>query len=139
MTTNKGFTFIELLITLAVMAICFLPLMQMYTASLEETHVTDELTTARYLAHEGMEKIKNSNYTKAQLKDEGDLWDPPLSQPSVVLIQNQWRVLRKVLPDTDPLEVRIQVFKVQEDKAPEVRVKPVVELVTLLEDLEWSL
>ena len=139
MTTNKGFTFIELLITLAVMAICFLPLMQMYTASLEETHVTDELTTARYLAHEGMEKIKNSNYTKAQLKDEGDLWDPPLSQPSVVLNQNQWRVLRKVLPDTDPLEVRIQVFKVQEDKAPEVRVKPVVELVTLLEDLEWSL
>ena len=41
----------------------FLPLMQMYSTSLEQTHVNRDQTTARYLAQEGMEKLRNLSFT----------------------------------------------------------------------------
>ena len=46
---HKGFTFIELLISLAIIAITFLPLMHMFTTGLEQVYYTSELDTARYL------------------------------------------------------------------------------------------
>jgi len=88
--TLTGFTFIELLITLAIIAICFLPLMRMFSVSLEQACVSNDLTTARYLAQEGMEKVKNSNFTEAQLKDLGDVWEPVLNKPPFITQNYPW-------------------------------------------------
>ena len=131
---KKGFTFIELLISLAVMAIAFLPLMRMFTGALEQVYTIGDMDTARYLGKEGMEKLRNLNYTKAQISEIGDVWEPPLNKPALEENGRKWRVLRKVFAGTDPLEVRVLVYREPLLKDS----KPIVELVTLIEDLEWT-
>lgn len=131
---NNAFTFIEILITLALIAICFLPLTRMFSTALEQTCVISNLTVARYLAQEGMEKIKNLNFTESQLKDLGDVWEPPLDKPPLLLNENKWRVLRKIIKESNPLEIHIQVY--QEESVKTKEGGPIVEVVTLVEDLE---
>lgn len=135
---TNGFTFIELLITLAVIAICFLPLMRMFSVSLEQVYVTEDLTTARYLAQEGMEKVKNLGFTEAQFEDLGDRWEPALDKPPLELNGKYWRTLRKIVKGTDPLEIRIQVYQVSKYQGVKVSEKPIVEVVSLVEDLDWT-
>lgn len=135
---KSGFTLIEILITLSVVAIAFLPLMQMFSTGLEQAYFSSDLSTARYLAKSHMEKVRNLGFTVAQLKALGDTWDPGLDDQPYKLNDRQWRVLRKVMPDTDPLEIRIQVY--QESSPHQKRreyAKPIVEVVTLIEDLDW--
>lgn len=131
---RKGFTFIELLISLAVIAIAFLPLMQMFSGGLEQVYTIGDMDTARYLGKEGMEKLKNLNYTKEQIRAIGDIWDPALDKPPTEINGRKWRVLRKVYKETDPLEVRVLVYR--EPRLKDSR--PIVELATLIEDLEWT-
>jgi prepilin-type N-terminal cleavage/methylation domain-containing protein len=133
---QKGFTFIELLITLAVVAIAFLPLMRMYTACLEQVYVNEDMTTARYLAQEGMEKIKNLGFTEDQLKKIGDLWYPSRNDQPLKMNDKNWRVLRKITKNTDPLEVKIEVYL--DHKNSGISSTPIIELVTLIEDLDWE-
>lgn len=134
---NRGFSFIELLITLTVMGISFLPLMNMFSVALVQVNTTGELTTARYLAQEEMERTKNLNFTIAQFKEQGNMWNPPLEEPAMEINRNYFRVLRKIIPQSDPLEVHIQVFK-DEGIKERNQLKPMVELVTLFEDFEWD-
>ncbi len=131
-TTHDAFTFIELLISLAVIAITFVPLMQMFSTGLEQVYSISELNTASSLAREAMERLKNLNFTEAQIKALGDVWEPPLDKPALVLNERKWRVLRKVDKNSDPLEVRILVYSEPIAQTP----KPAVELVTLIEDWE---
>ena len=133
--SNKGFTFIELLITLILIGICFLPLMNMFSVSLQQNNQTSDLTIARYLAQEGMEKMKNLHLTVDQLKQSGDVWDPPLKEDPLRIDGKKWRILRKIIL-SQPLEARVEVFR-EEDRLQNDSLKPVVELVTLVEDLEW--
>lgn len=133
-TTHNAFTFIELLISLTVIAIAFLPLMQMFSTGLEQVYSLAELNTASSLAHEAMEKLKNLNFTEAQIKALSDIWQPSLDKSPLVLNEREWRVLRKVDKNSDPLEVRILVYSEPITEPP----KPVVELVTLIEDWEWT-
>lgn len=132
-TTRHAFTFIELLISLSVIAIAFVPLMQMFSTGLEQVYHISELNTSRCLAQEGIERLKNLNFTKAQIRDLGDVWEPALNKPALELNERKWRVLRRVNKNSDPLEVRVLVF--QEPITPTS--KPTLELVTLIEDLEW--
>jgi prepilin-type N-terminal cleavage/methylation domain-containing protein len=135
---TNGFTFIELLITLAVIAICFLPLMRMFSVSLEQAYQTSDLTTARYLAQEGMERVKNLGFTEAQLEAIGDVWEPDLDKPALELNGRFWRTLRKIVRGSDPLEIRIQVYQITSKPANQLTGKPIVEVVTLVEDLDWT-
>src|SRR3989338_5349009 len=111
MKSRKGFTFIELLIALAVMAICFLPLMRMFTVALEQTREAEDLSVAQGLAREEMERLKNLNFTEAQLESIGDVWQPPLDKPPLILNEKRWRALRKIVKGTSPLEVHILVYE----------------------------
>lgn len=119
---TNGVTFIEILITLSVIAICFLPLMHMFSTALEQVYASGGLTTARYLAQEGMERLKNLGLTQAQVEEAGDV---------IEVNEKKWRVARRVMRGSDPLEVRIQVYL---EKDP----KPLVEITSLLEDLDWT-
>jgi hypothetical protein len=80
-----------------------------------------------------MEKLRNLNWTKEQIKKVGDVWDPDLSQPAIELNKAKWRILRQIRGSTDPLEVWIKVFL--ED--PHGLRQEVFSLVVLIEDLEW--
>ena len=135
---NNAFTFIELLITLAVIAISFLPLMRMFSVSLEQVCATNDLTTGRYLAQEGMERVKNLGFTEAQLEAISDVWEPALDKPPLEINGKYWRTLRKIVKGTDPLEIRIQVYQVTGKPANRQTGKPIVEVVTLIEDLDWT-
>lgn len=129
---KRGFTFIELLISLSIIAISFLPLMQMFSTGLELGYHNSELDTARYLGKEEMEKLKNLALTEAQIKDLGDIWYPSLDEPALKFNERSWRILRKVDKNSDPLEARILVYQEPLSSNP----KPLLELVTLIEDLE---
>ncbi len=129
---RRGFTFIELLISLAVMGIAFLPLMQMFTTGLEQIYSISEINTASLLGREEMEKVKNLNFTEAQLIKTGDLWEPPLNKPPLEMNGRKWRVARRIGKDRKPVEVRIQVYADPLSKYS----KPAVEFVTLFADWE---
>lgn len=135
---NSGFTFIELLITLAVIAIAFLPLMRMFSVSLEQAVAVSDLTTARYLAQEGMERLKNLGFTESQIASAGNTWNPSLNKAPLEINNRGWRVLRKVIKETDPLEVRIEVYRVTGNESAQPASKPVVQLAILIEDFDWA-
>lgn len=135
---SRGLTFIELLITLVVIAIAFLPLMRMFSSGIEQALLATDLTTARYLAREGMEKLKNLGFTEAQISELGDIWEPHLSKPPLELNGKKWRTLRKIMKKTDPLEVKITVYQVTDQPANRPTGQPIIELATLIEDLDWT-
>ena len=125
-SSRDAFTYIELLITLAIIAVLFVPMMQLFSHSLHSTSISQELITATNLARGEMERIKNLSATKAQLKRQGDFVYP------VKINDTEWRIKREVLQDSDPLEVRVHVFReAQMDKH-------VLTLVTLIEDMIWE-
>jgi prepilin-type N-terminal cleavage/methylation domain-containing protein len=135
---NRAFSFIELLITLGVIAIAFLPLMRMFSVGLEQSSVSSEHTTARYLLQEGMEKLKNLNFTEAQIEALGDIWYPPLDQPALNINKRYWRILREVKKNTDPLEIWIKVYQVFGSNSTKPAGDPIMQAVTLREDLDWE-
>jgi len=137
MKNNSGFTFIELLVTLTVFSICFLPLLNMYAVSIEQTNQARIISNARFLAQEGMEKMKNYNFTVDQLKQIGDVWEPPLNEKAINIDKMGWRILREVDSSTDPITVYIKVFDDGDVRIKGKSAKPIVKLVTMIEDFEW--
>lgn len=129
---EKGFTFIEILMTLTVIALLFVPVMQLFSNSLFFTSENLDRITAMNLAQSEMERTINLNMTKEQIKAIGVQIFPPLEKEPYEINHGKWRVQREVVEDTDPLEVRVKVFK---DGQPE---KVMITLVTLIEDMMWD-
>lgn len=133
MTNSKrGFTFIEILLTLTVIAVLFVPLMELFSHSLFATTQSLDKITAASLAKSEMEKIINLNYTKAQLRDMGEQWIPPLEGDPLMVNKSHWRLKREAIEGTDPIEVRVHAYQMPDMD------KPVVSLVTLFEDMMWG-
>ena len=127
-----GFTFVEILITLAVIAILFVPVMQLFSHAVYATGDSLDLITATSLAKSEMERTLNLNLTKAQLRDLGDQVTPALKDPPLEVNHTLWRVRREFIQGADPLEVRVHVTKETNPG------KDVVTLVTLIEDTTWE-
>lgn len=133
---EEGFSLIELLITISIIAIAFLPLMQMYSVVVEQVYLQSDLTTARFLCQEEMERVKGSGLNQAQLQKTGDVWLPLLKEPPLVINGKKWRVFREVVPGTDPLEVWVKAYQ-WNDAQTLARTRPVAEVVSLIGDLDW--
>ena len=131
MKMRKGFTFVEILITLAITAVFFVPMMQLFSGAVYSVAISEEKVTAVNLARWEMERVKNLNITKTGLKKTGDLWIPELSEPPFEINNNKWRVLRRIKPESDPLEVSVEVYKSEDLKT------PLASVVTLIEDNIW--
>ncbi len=129
---DKGFTYIELLITLAIIAVLFIPIMQLFSHVLYSTGSSQELITATNLAKWQMERTKNLNLTKEQLKNMGDSIYPGPGEEPLEMNHASWRIERQIVENADPLEVRVLVYR---DGEPD---KPIVTLVTLIEDFTWE-
>ncbi|MCM8795032.1 MAG: prepilin-type N-terminal cleavage/methylation domain-containing protein [Candidatus Omnitrophica bacterium] len=121
MRHSRGFTFVEILITLLVLGVAVVPLMQLYGTAVDQIAYTDDLSTASALAREEIEKVKNLALTERQIKQLGNLVSAPIR-----LEKRTWYTVRVVDPDETPLEVRVYVYK---DK---LAGPPLVQLVTLV-------
>ncbi|OGW79418.1 MAG: hypothetical protein A3G33_03515 [Omnitrophica bacterium RIFCSPLOWO2_12_FULL_44_17] len=128
-TAESGFTYIEMLVVISLMALCFVPLLQMFTQSVSEVSQYTEVGIATQLGRNAMEHIKNYRGSKSQLMRMGEAWEPPVDKPPIELNDMKWRILRRPVSGTDPLEMHIEVFRAENLK------KPLIDFVTLLEDL----
>jgi len=128
----KGFTYIELLITLAIIAVLFVPIMQLFSNSLYSVSASQDLITATNLAKWEMERTKNLNVTNAQLEEIGDGIYPASEEEPLEMNNAKWRIVRDIMENSDPLEVRVSVYR--EGESPQ----SVVTLVTLIEDMTWE-
>ena len=122
--TKHGFTYIEIMITLIIMSIVFVPLMRMISVNIEQVGHNTMFITAANLARAEIESLKSRNLTEKQIALEGDR-----SSAGIKLNGSIWRVERHVSADTDPLKVEVTVYA---DTEPD---KPVITLTTLIEDL----
>lgn len=125
-----GFTYIEMVITVVVITICFTPLLRMFSSSITEVAYAGDKLTALNLAREEIEKVKNLNFTEEQLFVLGSIVTPPKNEPPVRRNRAEWRIERVLKDGSDPLEVRVIVWR--EGKVPQ----KILELATLIEDLE---
>jgi len=132
MRTKRAFTYIELLVTLAIIAVLFVPIMQLFSHSLHSVSVSQDLITATNLAKWEMERTKNLNVTKAQLKKMGDGIYPAQEEEPLEMNNAKWRIARDIMENSNPLEVRVHVYH---DGEPD---KPIITLVTLIEDMTWE-
>ena len=132
-TNSKyGFTYTEILITLAVMAALFVPMMQLFSHGLAGSSVEGETMAALNLAKWQMERIKNLNYSVEQFKEVGSAYFPPIEKPPLELNGKKFRVFTDIDTGSDPLKVKVCVY--YDGK---LKDKPIVELNTLLVDTTW--
>lgn len=124
-----GFTYIEMLIVIALVAICFVPLLHMFTQSMSEVAQYSDVGTALQLGRNTTELVRNLRLTEAQIESQDIIWTPDQKEPPLLLNGHNWRVKRRSVKGTDPLEVHVEVFHAEDMN------KPVLELVTLIEDL----
>ncbi len=117
----RGFTFIEVLITLFILAVAVAPLMQLYATAVEQIGYTDDVSTALDLAREEIEKVKNLALTERQIKQMGNIISPPIR-----LQKRTWYTVRVVDPDLTPLEVQVYVYREK------LNGPPVVQLMTIV-------
>ena len=103
---NSGFTFVELLLTLFILSICFVPLMSMFSTALVEIAYIDDMKIALDLAREEIEKVKNLSLTEKQIKKMGNVASPP-----VYLNKKVWRAIRVVNQDVSPLQFSVYVYR----------------------------
>jgi prepilin-type N-terminal cleavage/methylation domain-containing protein len=129
---QKGFTFIEILMTLAVIAVLFVPVMQLFSNALVSTNLNLESITAMNLAQSEMERTINLNLTTEQLQKIGTQVFPPETEGPIEMNGQSWRIRREIVSGTAPLEVRVSVHKAGDPE------RAFVTLVTLVEDLMWD-
>lgn len=130
--SRKAFTYIELLIALAVMAILIVPVMQLFSHTLSSISSSQGLIVATNLAKWQMERVKNLNFTTKQFQELGTTIYPPLEEEPLEMDNLKWRIETEFVSGSSPLEVRVNVhYAIDMGKS-------VVTLVTLIEDMTWE-
>ena len=129
---SRGFTYVEILVTLSLMAILFVPMMQLFSEAMDATNTSRDLITAASLARWEMERVKNLGVSTQRVKGFGNTTWPPEGEPPFELNGRAWRIDRVLKMDSEPLEVAVEVRR---EGAGE---KPVARLVTLLSDTVWG-
>ncbi|MBN1521050.1 MAG: prepilin-type N-terminal cleavage/methylation domain-containing protein, partial [Candidatus Aureabacteria bacterium] len=110
--SSTGFTFVEILVAMTLIAVIFIPLMKMFTVAMESINDAKVNTTAVSIAREHMEKIKNFNLPEDRLRAlKSPEYFPPLDKPPAEINDTKWRVERIIDKDSDPLKVEIRVFE----------------------------
>lgn len=117
-----GFTLVEVLIALAILGIAIIPLARVLDINLFGSAKAKKMRGALNLAVQEMEEVKNSPLPEKEMQGKTYTID---------INGQQWRVIREIIPNTDPLEIRVHVYRPEDTD-------PAVTLVTLREDLQWN-
>lgn len=120
--SRRGFTFVEILLTLVILSIAAVPLMRVFSTAVEQAGTVDDLRTALDLAREEVEKVKNLALSEEQLKSLGNVLSPP-----IVLNRTVFYTVRVVDPEEEPLRVTVYVFR------DSLTGSPLVSLVTVVQ------
>lgn len=127
---NAGFTFVEILATLSITALLFVPMMQLFSHAMEGTQTSRDLITAVSLARWEMERTKNLGNKPQRLKIDGNVTWPPEGQPAFPLNGRAWRLYRILEAESEPLQVTVEARREGEEK-------PLARLTTLLGETVW--
>lgn len=131
MRASAGFTFVEILVTLSVMALLFVPMMQLFSHALEGAQVSRDLITAVSLARWEMERTKNLGIRPQRLKVIGNVTWPAEGEPAFSLNGRAWRLYRFLETESEPLQVTVEARREGEER-------PVARLTTLLGETVWN-
>ncbi len=129
--SEGGFSYVEILVTLALLGILFVPMMQLFSYAMDATTSSRDLLTALSLGRREMERVKNEGANLDKLRTAGNQTYPPAEEPPLKLNGRTWRVDRILKPNLEPLEVTVEVRRDGESK-------PLVQLVTLLTETSWA-
>lgn len=122
--SEQGFTYIEMIIAVTFISLVFFPLMHVFSLNASSVTQAGDVLTATNLAREEMEKVKNLGFSEEKVRNAGSSRSPAVKVNGV-----EWTVVRSVKKNSDPLEVKVAVFRAGNSD------RSVVELVTLIEDL----
>ncbi len=121
MSRRNGFTFVEILLTLLILAVAAAPMMQLFATAVEQSGTVDEFRDALDLVREEVEKVKNLALTEDQIKSLGNVVSPP-----IFLNRTVWFLVRIIDPDVSPLKVTVFAFR------DSLATRPVVSVVTIV-------
>ncbi|HEY33288.1 MAG TPA: type II secretion system protein [Dehalococcoidia bacterium] len=93
MGAEKGFSLIEVLVSLAIIALIAVGFLSGLSTSLRSLMVTDEMTTAESLARSQMEYIKNQSYSTSEDYNEIEC---PLGYEIMVLTSELQTGIQKI-------------------------------------------
>lgn len=125
---RHGFTFVEIILAITVMAIAFMPILNLFTTAVEQINLTNELSSALNLGREGMEMVRNLNLPVERLEQQQETYYPPYQEPPILLNHIEWRIHTVMHTGTRPLQVDVRVLREGSDT-------PILEFTTLFEDL----
>lgn len=133
MASNRmfGFTYVELLIAVSLIAVLFVPIMQLFSHAMEATTASRDLITAVSLARWEMERVRNLGVSTERLEEMGNVIWPALEEPPLKLNDRTWRISRVVKLGSEPLEVVVEVRRDGEERV-------LTRLVVLLTDTFWD-
>lgn len=114
-----GFSFVEVLITIVLVGVAFMPMMQLFAVGMASMQEAKQYDTAVYYAEEEMERLALAGEDISVLRTAGPVERNP---------DAGWRVQRICKPETQPLEIRIKVFRQGYEKS-------IYELVTFKSEL----
>ncbi len=127
---HSGFTYVEILVTLSIVGLLFVPMMQMFTHAMAATNESRDITTAVSLARWQIERLKNlSNDLENITILAGTMWPPP-EEPPLELNDQFWRIDHFINEASKPVEVRVSVRRDGETKS-------LAELYTLIAETSW--
>ena len=125
---HNGFTFIEIIVAMTLIAVVFIPLMEMFTVAIENITLAKVMTTAINIGRQHMEMVKNLNLPEDRLRKlPKEQFFPPLNKPPMEINDTYWRVKRIIHQKSDPVKVDIYVYE-------EGEAEPLFTLTTLFED-----
>ncbi len=132
--SRDGFTLVEILMALLLLGLAMTPLLRMYSESMSTLLAADDLSVALSLAEREMERVRAEGPDEAALRRHGDAWIPEAGRPPEQTGGRSWRIRRRVVPERDPLEVHVEVFRVAPgSRRPPVGEVPTAQLATLVE------
>jgi type II secretory pathway pseudopilin PulG len=130
---EQGFTLVEALLALTLLGITVVPLLQLYSSSLGELLAAEERSVAVSLAEREMERVRALGSDEARLRATGAVCEPPVGQLPERVGAASWRTCRALDAQSDPLELRVDVFRVAEGRRGRPTGEPLFSLATLVE------
>ena len=105
--SRQAFTFVEILVTLTLIAILFVPTMQFFSHAMDATLSSRDLITAVHLARWEMERTRNMASQVKRVRDEGNV---VVARGKSVQVMFDYDA-KVTVPVTDETRARLEVFE----------------------------